>query len=609
MKYFVNFLKSSWELFLIIIIIVSIILTIKFSFFFLLIPALAITTALLFLRINRRNKIIKIKSDIQHKWGRKRLKIRDLDNIEKLYAEGLFEDFLEISEKENKDSKGDDFKIDNTTWNDLDMDLVFEEADHTMTIPGQQFLYNLLRNPVYSKEILNKRSNILNWFYNNKNLTHSVQYFLYLLGAEEGMEFLTFLKENYKSNKKRLFLYWALVFILIPEIILIFFFPLAGIVALIISLIINSIIFSTNKLALTIELPMFKYIIRLINCGKNILNLKIDNNNLNIIELNESIKKLKKISRKLNQINLNGGIKSELEVFLDFFNLIFLREPILFYETIETIKEYEAELRKLYSIIGEIDSYIAISSYRSSLSYYVTPKLEDNGSEIKIEVKEIYHPLIGNPVTNSIFIKNMGTIITGSNASGKSTFLKTIGINAIFAQTFNIVLAKDYSSSYFKIFTSIGRVDNIIEGDSYFMVEAKSLKRIIDSLNSKIPILCILDEIFRGTNTAERISAGTEVLNYLIENNCITIVATHDLELTKLVESKYKNYHFSSEINGNDIVFDYKLHKGPCTNRNAINILKFLGYPSRIHEKASEMASNYMNKSEKAHLIFLKNNE
>jgi DNA mismatch repair ATPase MutS len=302
-------------------------------------------------------------------------------------------------------------------------------------------------------------------------------------------------------------------------------------------------------------------------------------------------------------------MRSDLEVFLEFFNIIFLREPILFLETIGTIKKYGTELKELYSIIGETDAYIAIASYKDSLDYYTKPVLERTGLETKLKAKRIYHPLLEKPVPNSIVIENKGALVTGSNASGKSTFLKTIGVNAILAQTINIVLAENYNGNYFKVFTSIGRTDNILEGDSYFVTEAKSLKRIINSLSHEIPVLCILDEIFRGTNTAERISAGTEVLNYLVERNCCVVVATHDLELTKLVENRYDNYHFSGKISSNDIKFDYKLHDGPCTSRNAITLLKFLGYPAGIYKKASEMAKNYLDKSEKAHLIFLNNDD
>ena len=208
--------------------------------------------------------------------------------------------------------------------------------------------------------------------------------------------------------------------------------------------------------------------------------------------------------------------------------------------------------------------------------------------------EEIYHPLIEDPVPYSFELNNMGALVTGSNASGKSTFLRTIGINSILSQTLYIALAKNFTSSYFKLLTSIGTTDSIVEGDSYFMAEAKSLRRILDSLSPEQPVLCILDEIFRGTNTAERISAAKEALNYMIERNCCVVAATHDLELTNLVNERYKNYHFRELIEENDIKFDYILRHGPCTTRNAIAILKYLGYPEEIYEKAMESAESYM---------------
>lgn len=203
-------------------------------------------------------------------------------------------------------------------------------------------------------------------------------------------------------------------------------------------------------------------------------------------------------------------------------------------------------------------------------------------------MEELYHPLLEKPVPPYTFeFDNKGALITGSNASGKSTFLRTIGINSIFAQTLYMVLAKDYSSSYFRLFTSIGTTDSIVDGDSYFMAEAKALKRIIDSLYSKEPILCILDEIFRGgTNTAERISAATVSLNYMSDRNACTIAATHDLELTTLVNDKYDNYHFIETIRDKDMIFDYILRNGPCNSRNAIAILEYLDYPKEIYENA-----------------------
>jgi DNA mismatch repair ATPase MutS len=117
----------------------------------------------------------------------------------------------------------------------------------------------------------------------------------------------------------------------------------------------------------------------------------------------------------------------------------------------------------------------------------------------------------------------------------------------------------------------------------------------LDSIDPNQPILCILDEIFRGTNTAERISAAMVVLNYMVERNSCVIAATHDLELTNLVSNKYNNYHFKEDIEENDIKFDYKLRDGACTSRNAIAILKHLNYPTEIYENAQMYAKQYLN--------------
>lgn len=127
------------------------------------------------------------------------------------------------------------------------------------------------------------------------------------------------------------------------------------------------------------------------------------------------------------------------------------------------------------------------------------------------------------------------------------------------------------------------------------MVEIKSLKRIIDAINYDIPFLCFVDEILRGTNTIERIAASSEVLKYFsTSNNCICIAATHDIELTHILEGHFDNYHFQEEIKNNDIKFDYKFYKGRATTRNAIKILKLIGYDKNIVKSAEKSAENFM---------------
>lgn len=337
----------------------------------------------------------------------------------------------------------------------------------------------------------------------------------------------------------------------------------------------------------------FKYLGNLLNCAESIVKLNISYLDLKQDELEELLKRTRRIKKNISKINYNEDLKIEAQVIMDYYNMIFLKEPRVFYKAVNQLNKHKEDFFKIYTITGEIDAYISVASYSSGLDYYTEPKLKREDSKFHLKANEMYHPLLNEPVPYSFEFDNKGALITGSNASGKSTFLRTIGINAILAQTLYIVLAKDYSSSYFRLFTSIGTTDSIVKGDSYFMAEAKALKRVIDFLAPNEPILCILDEIFRGTNTAERISAASVVLNYMSDKNTCVIAATHDLELTTLVNNKYKNYHFKETIENKDIIFDYILRKGPCVSRNAIAILECLGYPAEIYEKAVVQAEKY----------------
>ena len=136
--------------------------------------------------------------------------------------------------------------------------------------------------------------------------------------------------------------------------------------------------------------------------------------------------------------------------------------------------------------------------------------------------------------------------------------------------------------------------DDLLSGESYYIVEIKSVKRIIDSINENIPCLFIIDDVLRGTNTIERIAASSEILNYLSRNNCLTIAATHDLELAYILKNQFDNYHFQEYITDSDIIFDYKIHPGISRTRNAIKLLKIMGYKDTIVESAEARAKYFI---------------
>jgi DNA mismatch repair ATPase MutS len=250
------------------------------------------------------------------------------------------------------------------------------------------------------------------------------------------------------------------------------------------------------------------------------------------------------------------------------------------------MEKYVDQLRDVFETIGFLDAMLAAASYRAGLNESAEPELTDSTPSLDIEA--VAHPLLEKPVPNSVTLRTEGMLVTGSNMSGKTTFLKTIGVNMLFAQTLHFCLARKFSSSFFNTLTLIGRKDNIIEGKSYYLDEILTLLRIIQACRQDIPCLCLIDELFRGTNSVERIAASAEVLLYLGKKKGLVFASTHDLELARLVADAYVNFHFQEEIGEHGLLFNYQLHEGPSETRNAIKLLRHVGYPKEITEAAEE---------------------
>ena len=135
--------------------------------------------------------------------------------------------------------------------------------------------------------------------------------------------------------------------------------------------------------------------------------------------------------------------------------------------------------------------------------------------------------------------------------------------------------------------------DDLGGKNSYYIVEIKALKRILTAAEQTgCPVLCFIDEVLRGTNTVERIAASSEILKYLKDKNVLCFAATHDIELTAILSGCYDNYHFQEEVTDSDVSFNFKLFKGPATTRNAIKLLKMIGYDASII-KGAECQAGY----------------
>ncbi|MDU1539971.1 MAG: DNA mismatch repair protein MutS [Paeniclostridium sordellii] len=526
--------------------------------------------------------------------NRRRLKYIKL-NIINQYGKEI--DLDEVMIKMNNVSsyfrnKNEKNTIDNITWNDLNMDDVFKKINNTQCTAGQEVLYDILRKPLYNKEVLIKRDKVIDYFRNNEKERQAIQLILGKLGKSDELYITNCLFNEADDSKSKLLKYRLLSWLPTLSLLLLLINPMF--LALTIGLAVLNVFISQRSKVKNYDASGFSYMISIINVANKIKNMNIKEIEENVYSVEINLNNVKHIKRK-SVGSETKSIMSDMDVFSEYANLIFLKELKTYEKVKNTIIKNKEDLKAIYEYVGMIDALIAIASFRDSLIFYTKPILTKSKSkkENYIEFEKIYHPLIKNPVLNSGNFSR-GVLLTGSNASGKSTFIKTVAINAILAQTIYTCFAKEYKSSYFNIYTSMALKDDINSSESYYIVEIKSLKRILDSINNDIPCLCFVDEILRGTNTVERIASSSEVLKSIENDNTICFAATHDVELTYILEDLFDNYHFEETITDDDIKFDYKLHTGRAETRNAIKLLGFMGYDKDLVARADSRAKMFL---------------
>ena len=177
--------------------------------------------------------------------------------------------------------------------------------------------------------------------------------------------------------------------------------------------------------------------------------------------------------------------------------------------------------------------------------------------------------------------------------SGKTTFIKTVGINLILAQTFYFTLSRKFSVPKYFVKSAINRSEDLENKKSYFFVEVEELQKFLELSSTSEKYVFLIDEIFRGTNTIERLAASTAVLSELNKKSLV-FVTTHDIELQELLQQNFEMIHLSEQVKDNEYYFDYKIRKGPCSSGNAIKLLELKNYPAGVVKQANEVANKLM---------------
>lgn len=481
--------------------------------------------------------------------------------------------------------------INDKTWNDLKMWDVFEKLDRTVSTAGRQVLFDKLKT--YKDENCSDDSffELVKLFRKDANFREEIQLQLMSLETTQSYFLPVILQDDEERKISCPFIYHFLGYaaFIIPLLIFVkpyFFFWLIGLV--IINISIN--FYFTKKIYRNFS--TYYYLAVMANITLNLqkkVNLP-DHPLFNYVKSSENL--CKKIKRRMGNILTDRSTMSEAEqAVYEYMNMIGLYDLRIFLKANELLKEYNFELNKLFKTLGEIDSSISAASYIEQHQNCCRPKFNSYNN---IKIDNMIHPLVENAVPNSIDLENHSLLITGSNMSGKTTFIKTVGVNFILAQTVGFMLSEKADIPRLKILSSIKIEDNLDQGKSYYQAEVDELLAFLNKEDQINQYLFLIDEIYRGTNTVERISASTAVLKYLSNSN-LTFVTTHDIELQTLLGEKYEMKHFSECVDGNRFYFDYKIKDGPCKTRNAIKLLELSGYPQQVVTNAYRLAENFRN--------------
>ncbi len=542
---------------------------------------------------NARKRKVRIEKKLKNSYG-------------KPSARKYSEDEFELIKHFYGESAENGYSVDDITWNDLGMDDIYKAMNISNSSAGQEYLYKMLRIPAKTKDELKETDRLAEFFNSDEQKRLEVQRKYVKLGFARVIslsDYLGLIPEL--STGGNVVHYLAIASILAALLVCLFADPVIGIFLIIAAISFSVISYYKYKADVEPYFICIRQFVNMLAAAKEIAALKYDelesyNDKFN--DINIKFSNIVKNTFLLSTGNVDGSIA---EMLLDYIRMLTHVDLIKFNSMVKKLAKHEEEMYDLMNTLGYLEACISVASFRKWLPYWCRPEFtgQYGGNPVAaggtgLELKEVFHPMIAGPVSNSIRA-DKHILITGSNASGKSTFLKTVAINAVLAQTIFTSTSKEYRAPMYRVYSSMSLKDDLSSSSSYYIVEIKSLKRILDAVESqkdgdKRPVLCFVDEVLRGTNTVERIAASSEILKSLRYKNVLCFAATHDIELTAILEKFYDNYHFQETVTDDDVKFNYKLFRGPATTRNAIKLLKIMGYDKQITDGADKQAMYFM---------------
>ena len=486
----------------------------------------------------------------------------------------------------------DESPLDDRTGNDLDLDEVFAALDRTESAIGRQLLYHRLRttSTLDNLAVFESLMTLV-----SEDSTQREQAQLSLARLQEDSGDVWWLAQPGALTKRREDVVFPLLAPVVPVALLLATVWPQGLGVAIVGIFVNLIVRYVMAPRFRPLLHPFRQLAPTIATAEALRPL-VDAAAADAGQsLSADLTRLRRLRRIARWVSHDPVTSDDLSnAVFETVNLMLLLDVNALYFAVGEIQSNGSALRRTVDAVGTVDAAISIASYRAGTSTWTRPVFQSEAGSATMN--GLRHPLLAQTVPNSVVLAPPhGIIVTGSNMSGKSTLLRTVGVNVTLAQTVNTCLAMSYSAPVFAVRSVIGRGDDLMAGKSYYRDEVEAVLALVDASRRAQPHLFLFDELFRGTSTVERIAAAEAVLAELVSGQHAgdpqpphaVIVATHDRELVDLLHGVYRPYHFGDAVGSDGLSFDYQLREGPARSHNAIALLEMYGAPPRVVERAT----------------------
>jgi hypothetical protein len=509
---------------------------------------------------------------LRAEWGRRRYVERDIARIATYH--------------ESRSAPGE-MVVDPRTWSDLTMDSVFAVVDRTESAIGRQVLYDRLHR--LAPDDRDDFESAVTAFGENEDERRKAQLALARVADPDAYDVwrLALLEAIQVPPGYAAFPFLgglAVAAVLVAPL-----FPLS-LVMLVFVMATGIWVRAATQDRLAAIRPAFRQLGPLLSAAESLGSLRDPGLTPLAAEIRRIYQALRPLHRVANWVSRDPAAQTDIaNMIYEYANLAFVIDPNALYFGSRHLAARRADLARVIDLVGTVDAAISIASWRAGTEGWSRPKIAARGAAMRLA--DARHPLVDDAVANSVeMLPPTGLIITGSNMSGKSTFLRTVGVTALLAQSVNTVVATEYESPLVAIRSCIGRSDDITTGTSYYLAEVQAVLSLLRASESPRSHLFLFDELFRGTNTVERLAAAEAVLATMLRDRHVVLAATHDGELVEMLAPAYRPCHFAERITADGLQFDYTLHAGPATTRNALALLELEGAPATLVARARETA-------------------